>query len=171
MREQPWTKAAEAVKKYRLAALVILFGVVLMLLPDGMPKEASPPESAAAGETFDRAAVQEEMEAILSAIDGAGRLRLMLTVDAGTKHELAQSSSSSRSGADEWQQKNEPLTVGAGSGVQEVVVTNSLYPRYVGALVVCEGGGSAGVRLAVTNAVSALTGLTSDRITVLQGKP
>ena len=171
MREQPWTKAAEAVKKYRLAALVILFGVVLMLLPDGTPKEASPPESAAAGETFDRAAVQEEMEAILSAIDGTGRLRLMLTVDAGTKHELAQSSSSSRSGADEWQQKNEPLTVGAGSGVQEVVVTNSLYPRYVGALVVCEGGGSAGVRLAVTNAVSALTGLTSDRITVLQGKP
>ena len=171
MREQPWTKAAETVKKYRLAALVILFGVVLMLLPDGTPKESSPPESAAAGETFDRTAVQEEMEAILSAIDGAGKLRLMLTVDAGTKHELAQSSSSSRSGADEWQQKSEPLTVGAGSGVQEVVVTNSLYPRYVGALVVCEGGGSAGVRLAVTNAVSALTGLTSDRITVLQGKP
>ena len=171
MREQPWTKAAEAVKKYRLAALVILFGVVLMLLPDGTPKEASLQESAAAGETFDRTAVQEEMEAILSAIDGVGRLRLMLTVDAGTKHELAQSSSSSRSGADEWQQKSEPLTVGAGSGVQEVVVTNSLYPRYVGALVVCEGGGSAGVRLAVTNAVSALTGLTSDRITVLQGKP
>jgi len=171
MSGEAWKKAAEALKKYRLAALVVLLGVVLMLLPDGASKEASPPESAAAGETFDRAAVQEEMEAILSAIDGTGRLRLMLTVDAGTRHELAQSSSSSRSGADEWQQKSEPLTVGAGSGVQEVVVTNSLYPRYVGALVVCEGGGSAGVRLAVTNAVSALTGLTSDRITVLQGKP
>lgn len=171
MSVEVWKRAAEALKKYRLAALVVLLGVVLMLLPDGTERDAAPPESAVAGENFDRAAVQEEMEAILSAIDGAGRLRLMLTVDAGTKHELAQSSSSSRSGADEWQQKNEPLTVGAGSGVQEVVVTNSLYPRYVGALVVCEGGGSAGVRLAVTNAVSALTGLTSDRITVLQGKP
>ena len=171
MSGEAWKRAAEALKKYRLAALVVILGVLLMLLPDGTAKDAAPQESTAAGETFDRAAVQEEMERILSAIDGTGRLRLMLTVDAGTKHELAQSSSSSRSGADEWQQKSEPLTIGAGSGTQEVVVTNSLYPRYVGALVVCEGGGSAGVRLAVTNAVSALTGLTSDRITVLQGKP
>ena len=171
MSVEAWKRAAEALKKYRLAALVVILGVLLMLLPDGTVKDAAPQGSAAAGETFDRAAVQEEMERILSAIDGTGRLRLMLTVDAGTKHELAQSSSSSRSGADEWQQKSEPLTIGAGSGMQEVVVTNSLYPRYVGALVVCEGGGSAGVRLAVTNAVSALTGLTSDRITVLQGKP
>ena len=31
--------------------------------------------------------------------------------------------------------------------------------------------GSAGVRLAVTQAVSALTALPSDKITVLQGKP
>ena len=61
--------------------------------------------------------------------------------------------------------------VGTGSGTQEVVVTNRVYPRYVGALVVCEGGGSAGVRLAVTQAVSALTALPSDKITVLQGKP
>ena len=171
MSVEAWKRAAEALKKYRLAALVVILGVLLMLLPDGTVKDAAPQGSAAAGETFDRTAVQEEMERILSAIDGTGRLRLMLTVDAGTKHELAQSSSSSRSGADEWQQKSEPLTIGAGSGTQEVVVTNSLYPRYVGALVVCEGGGSAGVRLAVTNAVSALTGLTSDRITVLQGKP
>lgn len=170
MREQPWKRAAEALKKYRLAALVVLLGVVLMLLPDDAAKDAAPPE-AAAGETFDRAAVQEEMERILSAIDGTGELRLMLTVDAGTRRELAQSSSSSRSGADEWEQRSEPLTVGAGSGVQEVVVTNSIYPRYIGALVVCEGGGNAGVRLSVTNAVSALTGLTSDRITVVQGKP
>ena len=63
------------------------------------------------------------------------------------------------------------VVVGTGSGTQEVVVTNRVYPRYVGALVVCEGGGSAGVRLAVTQAVSALTALPSDKITVLQGKP
>ena len=67
--------------------------------------------------------------------------------------------------------KSETVVVGTGSGTQEVVVTNRVYPRYVGALVVCEGGGSAGVRLAVTQAVSSLTALPSDKITVLQGKP
>ena len=157
----------EVIKKYRLAAAVLLLGVVLMLLPNGGGETASVPEGSV-GEAFDRAAVQEEMESILRAIDGVGELRLMLTVDAGTRRELAQDVTQERDGEKE---KRETVVLGAGSGVQEVVVTNSVYPRYVGALVVCEGGGSALVRLAVTEAVSALTALPSDKITVLQGKP
>jgi len=43
--------------------------------------------------------------------------------------------------------------------------------RWAGAVVVCEGGGSAAVRLQLTQAVSALTGLPSDKITVVKGKP
>ena len=46
------------------------------------------------------------------------------------------------------------------------IVTRILYPTYRGALVVCQGGDRADVRLAVTEAVSVLTGLSSDRITV-----
>ena len=94
-----------------------------------------------------------------------------LTVDSGTKRELAQDTTAERSGSEDGKRKSETVVVGTGSGTQEVVVTNRVYPRYVGALVVCEGGGSAGVRLAVTQAVSALTALPSDKITVLQGKP
>ena len=111
------------------------------------------------------------MDNILRAIDGVGELRLMLTVDSGTKRELAQDTTAERSGSEDMKRKSEAVVIGTGSGTQEVVVTNRVYPRYVGALVVCEGGGSAGVRLAVTQAVSALTALPSDKITVLQGKP
>ena len=114
---------------------------------------------------------EEEMENILRAIDGVGDLRLMLTVDSDTKRELAQDTTAERSGSEDMKRKSETVVVGTGGGTQEVVVTNRVYPRYVGALVVCEGGGSAGVRLAVTQAVSALTALPSDKITVLQGKP
>lgn len=169
MNEKPWEKALEAFKKYRLAAAVCLLGVVLMLLPGG--EKESAPQNGTTEERFDRPAVQEEMEDILRAIDGVGELKLMLTVDSGTKRELAQDSSSERGGADEWQRRSETVVVNAGSGMQEVVVTASIYPRYIGALVVCEGAGSAEVRLAVTNAVSALTDLPSDRISVIQGKP
>ena len=42
------------------------------------------------------------------------------------------------------------------------------YPRYRGALVVTEGSGSS-LKLAVTQAVAALTGLSTDRITVVTG--
>ena len=122
-------------------------------------------------EGMDYNEIVEPLTPQLRAIDGVGELRLMLTVDSGTKRELAQDTTAERSGSEDMKRKSETVVVGTGSGTQEVVVTNRVYPRYVGALVVCEGGGSAGVRLAVTQAVSALTALPSDKITVLQGKP
>ena len=45
-------------------------------------------------------------------------------------------------------------------------MARTAYPTYRGALVVCQGGDRADVKLAVTEAVSALTGLSSDRVTV-----
>jgi len=43
--------------------------------------------------------------------------------------------------------------------------------RWAGAVIVCEGGGSAAVRLQLTQAVSALTGLSSDKIAIVKGNP
>lgn len=149
MKEDLLSRAGQAMKKYRLAAAAVLLGIVLMLLPSGGGQESVPPDGAEE-ELFDRAAVQSEMEEILRMIEGVGELRLMLTVDAGTKRELAQDSSVERSGTEDLRQTSETVIVGAGSGTREVVVTRSVYPRYVGALVVCEGGDSAAVRLAVT---------------------
>ena len=60
------------------------------------------------------------------------------------------------------------MLIGSGSG-QEAVQLTRRYPTFQGALVVCEGGDDAGVRLLMTQAVSALTGLGTDRITVCKG--
>ena len=49
-----------------------------------------------------------------------------------------------------------------------VVVRQEICPQYRGALVVCDGGNSDRVRLAVIDAVGALTGLGSDRIAVVK---
>ena len=51
-------------------------------------------------------------------------------------------------------------------GGSDAVTVRTTYPTYRGALIVCEGGDRAEVRLAVTEAVAALTGLSADRITV-----
>lgn len=166
-----WRARLAQWKSYRYAALVLLLGVVLMLLPTSS-EDADTAPSAQTWESgqYDRAAVQEEMEAILSAIDGVGALRLMLSVEDGAQRRLAESSTTSRGGED-YQERREPLVLSRGSGTQEVVVTGSSAPRYLGALVVCEGAGSASVRLAVTEAVAVLTALPSDRITVVLGRP
>ena len=155
---------------YKYVILAVLLGVLLLLLPDG---KAADEETSAHFTEFDRTSVQREMEDILSAIDGAGRLRLMLTVCGGGELELAQDRALTQKqgdSADEVSDKTETVVLGSGSGA-EVVVTRSRYPDFVGALVVCEGGGSAAVRLEITQALSALTGLPSDRISVIKGKP
>lgn len=153
---------------YKYVILAVLLGVILLLLPDG--KAAAEKKTAQSAE-FDRTAVQREMENILSAIDGAGKLRLMLTVRGGGELELAQDRSLTQKGsAEEYSDKTETVVLGSGSSA-EVVVTQSRYPDFVGALVVCEGGGSAAVRLEITQALCALTGLPSDRISVIKGRP
>ena len=78
---------------------------------------------------------------------------------------LAQDTSLRYSGSvqspDSYERSAQPVTDAGG-----VVVTQETYPQYRGALVVCQGGGSAEVRLAVTEAVAALTGLPADRVAV-----
>lgn len=160
----------EALQRYRPALLFAVLGMVLLLWPSG-GEGTQQSDDPAEEESFDLSQVQREMEQILSEIDGVGRLRLMLTVSSGTQRELAEDSSIRRSAASEYEQKRETLTLSQGSGTQQVVVTRSVYPDYVGALVVCEGGDSASVRLAVTQAVSTLTGLSSERIAVVRGEP
>lgn len=166
-------KALDALKRYKYVALTAVLGIVLLLLPGGNEKkqEGGAPDAA---EDFDRTALQEEMEEILSSLDGVGHLKLMLTVDGGSAYELArdeaQTQKCSGENTGERTQKSETVVLGSGASA-EVVVTRSRFPAFIGALVVCEGGDRAEVRLRVTQAVAALTGLSTERITVVKGTP
>ena len=57
-----------------------------------------------------------------------------------------------------------------GSGTEEAVSVKTIYPEFQGALVVCQGAGNASVKLEVLKAVSAITGLSSDQISICQRK-
>ena len=56
--------------------------------------------------------------------------------------------------------------ISTGSGSEEALRVMEIYPSFQGALVVCDGGNSASVRLAVTKSVAALTGLSTEKISV-----
>ena len=56
-----------------------------------------------------------------------------------------------------------------GAGTEGVVPLYTLTPQFQGALVVCPGGGDPAVQLRLLEAVSALTGLGSDRISICEG--
>lgn len=153
--------------KYKYALLVALIGVILLAWPGWKPKELDSPSSSVAQTEGDWEAMEERMRAILSQIDGVGSLELMLTVESTGRQEYAMDTELSYSGQtaapDDYSRRTETVVV-----ADSPVVARSISPAYRGALVVCEGGGNAEVKLAVTEAVSSLTGLSADRITVVK---
>ena len=113
---------------------------------------------------FDLDAFEQKLERTLSQVEGAGETQVILTLDGGSRQVLARNQEREGDGGT----SNTVVTVGKGSGAQEVVPLQTVAPQFRGALVVCPGGGDPQVRLRMIEAVSALTGLGSDRISVCQ---
>lgn len=159
-------KVKGSMEKYRLVWLVILAGLVLLMFPTG--EKEDPPEEGASPEAgqFDLAAMETRLSAALSRIEGAGEVTVILTLEDGPRQVLAQNVDR-ETGEGE---KTETVVLSRGSSSQETVVVQELYPSYQGALLVCPGGDDPHVRLQLTEATSALTGLGADRISISKGK-
>ena len=154
-------------EKYKYVAAAVLIGVVLLLWPGG---ESNRQETdLPVPDSTEERDLERDLEEILATMSGVGEVRVLLTKETDGKQELAQDTELAYSGdtraPDDYSRRSETVLVDADSGDEPVVTTKS-YPTYRGALVVCQGGDRADVRLAVINAVSTLTGLSADRITV-----
>lgn len=156
-----------ALEKYRSVLLVMAVGALLLLLPwGGGGEDAAETQPAdASWESFDLEEFEDRLEDSLSQIAGAGKARVILALESGSRQVLAQDVERGSDG----ESSTTVVTVGAGSGSQDVVSLQTVAPRFRGALVVCPGGEDPVIRLRLTQAVSALTGLSSDRISVCAG--
>ena len=152
-------------EKYRVVLLVILAGLVLLMLPLDQEEEPLQEETTADAQ-FDLAVLETRLEEALSKIDGAGEVTVVLTIQNGPRQVLAQNVDQG-SGEEE---TTETVILSRGSSTQETVTVQELYPSYQGALLVCEGGDDPEVRLKLTEATSALTGLGADKISISKGK-
>ena len=161
--------------KYGYAILVMALGAGLMLWPTR--NRAVSAESVAATETQATASrgasastpgrdLQEEMRETLGKIQGVGEVWVLLTVESDGSRTLASNRRVSSQG-DAYSESSETVLTDTANG-ESVIVTTTRSPTYRGALVVCEGGDSPAVRLAVTEAVSALTGLPANRVAVVK---
>lgn len=172
---ETWREKSQALLgKYKYVLLVIAAGVALLLWPSARePTQAPPAETATSGveEDFSVSALEEKLSQSLSKIQGAGDVTVMLTVQGGSRRVLAVDEKSTRKadGGSETQSTTVVVSSGSGAGNDPVLV-QQLYPRFQGALVVCSGGENAGVRLKLMEAVSALTGLGADKISICKGK-
>ena len=155
--------------KYKWAAAAVLIGVVLLLWPNGNGDTAVTDSGSSVRETAPAQDLAAELEAILTNMSGVGQAKVLLTLDSDGQRQVAEDTELSYSGAtaapEDYSRRSETVLADGDSG-REAVVLSRTYPTYRGALIVCQGGDRPEVQLAVTQAVSALTGLNSDRIAV-----
>lgn len=144
-------------KKYRYIALTLIIGVLVMLTSGSDPE----PLADVSTEVTGNIGFEERLGQILSQIDGVGKAQVLLTEAYGSETIFQMDSTNSESALD-------TVIVTDGNREEAGLVKQVLPPVYRGALVVCEGGNSASVRWKVVEAVSRVTGLSSDCITVLK---
>jgi len=155
----------EKLKPYRYPILVLAIGVGLMLLPESNMSDVDQSEEMPVKQEID---LEEKLEVILGEIEGAGRVKVLLTVDTGTAVTYQEDRQQFEEGDRKEQEVKTVLVSENGDDVPIVVKTK--YPVYKGAVVVCEGADRASVKLNIVQAVSSLTGLGSDKITVVKMK-
>lgn len=152
-------KATAWIGKYKYLLLVLLVGMGLMLIPTNSEKQEQQQTPAAAVE---QPSLSEELTAILSNIQGAGRVQVLLTVKAGeqTIYQVDPNGT----------EREDTVIITDADRAQSGLVQQIIPPTYRGAIILCQGADSPSVRLAVMEAVSSVTGLDSSRISVLKMK-
>ncbi len=154
----------ELLSRYRAILLVLAAGLLLMLMPTGEGEEQPSQTQTEAEERFVLEEFEKKLADTLSQIQGAGKSRVMLTLKGGSRQILAQDAQ-----RDGNRLHTSAVILGKGSSTQTVVPLQTLGPEFQGAVVVCQGGDDPAVRLRLSAAVSALTGLGSDRILICKG--
>lgn len=159
-------KVPEFIRKYRFVILILVLGLILMAVPSRSENseelEITTPVSSQKTE-------EERLEEILMQIDGAGKVQVMLTLANG-EETIYQTNDNTNNDDDSLSTRRDTVTVTDSDRVQSGLVRQVNPPTYLGAVIVCQGADHASVRLAIIEAVSKVTDLGADRISVLKMK-
>lgn len=157
------SRVLSIIKEYKYAAIILAAGLVLMTLPSKKP--ASAPSTQQEKEVVTTQPLQDSLSTILSSMDGAGKVKVLLTQSQGERTIY-------QTDVQEGEKDiKESTVIISGTGKEQMgLVQQTLAPKYLGAVVLCQGADNASVRLAIVEAVSSATGLSTDKITVLKMK-
>lgn len=154
------------VGKYKYVCIVLIAGIALLLIP-GKKETANTPVSTPEPnmQMIDETTLSE----VLKTVAGAGDVRVMLSVASG-KETIYQTNENVANSADNNEKKTETVIITDSQRNEQGLVSQINPPVYLGAIIVCQGGDIPSVKLAITQAVSKITGLGTDSICVLEMK-
>ena len=137
------------------APLLILVCALVLLLSTGKSAEKNDQVIQPSDKTMQNDLDEDEtrLEEILQLIDGVGKTRVLLSSRFSAQTEYVTDD-------------GKTVLLSAGSGKQEALSARIRCPEYLGAVIVCQGGGDPKIRLCVMEAVARFTGLRADQITI-----
>lgn len=154
------------IKKFKFPILIVAVGLLLMAMPslktENKPQEQK--QSETMQNTFD-----ENLARLLSQVQGAGNVKVLLTTAEG-EETVYQTDVDQNKNNDSENNRSDTVTLTKSDREQQGLIRQIKAPIYRGAIIVCQGADSADVRLALVDAVSKITCLRSDQISVLKMK-
>ncbi len=104
--------------------------------------------------------MESDLKEVLGGIVGVGKLKLAINWSSSVESVIAYITNNSGNSSTSTPQ----IIQGTGGG--KPIVLKEIYPKALGVIIVCEGGGNVGTKLDIINAVSVLLDITPDKISV-----
>ena len=159
-------KAAKPIEKYKYILLVFVIGLTLIILPSNTNSDHQNSIT-----TVEQAAIplSEQIAALLSKVEGAGKVEVILSIQTGEEI-LYQTDEDCSTTEQTSTSKKETVIISDSQRNETGLIRQTNPPDYLGAIIVCQGADSPRVQLALYDAVSKITGLSTDRISILKMK-
>ncbi len=157
-------------KKNRYVILILIIGLSLMVIPNYAKQTSAKVEQAPSSVPANTSPpLEEKLANILSEIRGAGDVKVLLTQASG-EETVYQTNLSASSNTGSQTTQVDTVILSNTDRSEGGMVRQVNPPTYLGAIIICEGADNANIRLAVVDAVSKVTGLGANRISVLKMK-
>ena len=159
--------------KKSLSLVFLAIGAVCLLLLSELPvlsenEELSSDDTYAFSSQYTEK-TEKELQKILEKIEGAGQVKVMVTLESCYENIYAKSyETENKQDADSVSEnlKEEYVIIKKNSNNEESLIIKVYEPEIKGVAVVCEGGGNTQVKKAITETVCALFDVSSAKVSV-----
>lgn len=149
--------------------VILIIGVMLLMLPNFFSAKSDAPKDKRIYE-IDFEKYQEKLESklsdMLSKIEGAGNVKVMITLKDSGRHIYSQEEQTEKS---ETEQRGnlKPVLKSLSSGEEEPILIKTELPKILGVLIVADGAEDAKVREGITNSLKAVLDISTKNISVM----
>lgn len=159
----------KADKKSTIVIIIGIIGIILLVLSELIPSDSKAEKDESISDTVTisyteyEKEIENRLETIISKIDGAGSVSVMVTLDCTVESVYAQQEKQTDGNSKSYE--NEYVIIKNNDG-ENGILLKTTQPQIRGVAVVCTGGNSAIVCRNVTNTIMAVLGISAARVNI-----